>query len=180
MEIERAVKNVQAGKEAEYTYIIKHYEHKVYTTVFRFVRQHDLAQDLVQDIFIKVFYNIHKYRDVGSFNAWFYRIVVNHCYDYLRKAPVQLELAEPQFIEKQHPEKILLKQEQLQHLNDLLQHLDQTEYFILLLRYVNELSYDEIADILQIPLNEVRNKLHRSKQKLRQLATTIGGYFYEL
>ena len=57
MEIERAIKNVQAGKEADYTYIIQHYEHKVYTTVFRFVRQHDLAQDLVQDIFIKIFYN---------------------------------------------------------------------------------------------------------------------------
>lgn len=180
VEIEQAIKNVQAGNDVEYTYIIQHYEHKVYTTVFRFVRQHDIAQDLVQDIFIKVFYNIHKYRAVGSFNAWFYRIVMNHCYDYLRKSPVQFEVVKPQFVEKQHPEKILLKQEQQHHLNELLQHLDQTEYFILLLRYVNELSYDEIAEILQIPLNEVRNKLHRSKRKLRQLATTKGGYFLEL
>ena len=75
---------------------------------------------------------------------------------------------------------MILQKEQLYQLDQLLHQLDKTEYFILLLRYVNELSYDEISEVLQIPLNEVRNKLHRSKRKLRQLATTKGGYFHEM
>lgn len=180
MDIELAVQNVQSGKETDYGYIVKYYENKIYTTVFRLVRQHDIAQDLVQEIFIKVFYNLHKYKAVGSFNAWLYRIVVNQCYDYLRKHPKQSMLEEIEFIEKQYPENMILQKEQLYQLDQLLHQLDKTEYFILLLRYVNELSYDEISEVLQIPLNEVRNKLHRSKRKLRQLATTKGGYFHEM
>lgn len=180
MDIELAVQSVQAGKETDYKYIVTYYENKIYTTVFRIVRQHDIAQDLVQEIFIKVFYNLHKYKAVGSFNAWLYRIVVNQCYDYLRKQPKQSILEEIEFIEKQYPENMILQKEQLHQLDQLLHQLDKTEYFILLLRYVNELSYDEISEVLEIPLNEVRNKLHRSKRKLRQLATTKGGYFHEM
>lgn len=180
MDIQLAVQNVQSGKESDYSYIVKYYETKVYTTVFRLVRQHDTAQDLVQEIFIKVYYNLHKYKAVGSFNAWLYRIVVNQCYDYLRKQSKQPMLEEIEFIEKKSPENKILQKEQLQQLDQLLNQLDKTEYFILLLRYVNELSYDEISEVLQIPLNEVRNKLHRSKRKLRQYATKKGGYFHEM
>lgn len=180
VDIELAVQNVQSGQEADYSYIVKYYENKIYTTVFRLVRQQDIAQDLVQEIFIKVFYNLHKYRAAGSFNAWLYRIVVNQCYDYLRKQPKQPVLEDIEFIEKQYPEKMILQKEQLHQLDQLLHQLDKTEYFILLLRYVNELRYDEISEVLQIPLNEVRNKLHRSKRKLRQLATIKGGYFHEM
>lgn len=180
MDIQLAVQNVQSGKASDYSYIVNYYEAKVYTTVFRLVRQHDTAQDLVQEIFIKVFYNLHKYKAVGSFNSWLYRIVVNQCYDYLRKQPKQPLLDEVEFIEKQSPENKILQKEQLQQLDQLLQQLDKTEYFILLLRYVNELSYEEISEVLQIPLNEVRNKLHRSKRKLRQFATIKGGYFHEM
>ena len=180
VDIKLAVQNVQSGKETDYTYIVKYYENKIYTTVFRLVRQHDTAQDLVQEIFIKVFYNLHKYKAVGSFNAWLYRIVVNQCYDYLRKHTTQPKHEVFEFIEKQSPENKILQKEQLQQLDQLLHHLDKTEYFILLLRYVNELSYDEISEVLQIPLNEVRNKLHRSKRKLRQFATIKGGYFHDM
>ncbi|MEK4403189.1 sigma-70 region 4 domain-containing protein [Sporosarcina sp. FSL K6-6792] len=50
----------------------------------------------------------------------------------------------------------------------------------MLLKYVNGLSYDEIGQVLQISLNDVRNKLHRSKRKLRSIGTTKGGYYYEM
>lgn len=180
VDIELAVKNVQSGKEADYSYIVEHYENKIYKTVFRLVRQHDITQDLVQEIFIKVFYNIHKYKAVGSFNAWLYRIVVNQCYDHLRKQPMQPMLNDIEFIEKQYPEKMILKKEQLENLDQLLHQLDKTEYFILLLRYVNALSYEDISEVLQISMNEVRNKLHRSKHKLRKLAYEKRGYFHEM
>ena len=180
MDIELAVQNVQSGKEADYSYIVKYYEKKIYTTVFRLVHQHDIAQDLVQEIFIKVFYNLHKYKASVSFNAWLYRLVVNQCYDYLRKQPKRPVLEEVEFIDKQSPEKMILQKEQLHHLDQLLDQLDKTEYFILLLRYINELSYEEISEVLQISLNDVRNKLHRSKRKLRRSATEKGGYFHEM
>ena len=180
VDIELAVQNVKCGKESDYRYIVNFYEKKIYITVFRLVRQHDIAQDLVQEIFLKVFYNIHKYKATVSFNAWLYRLVVNQCYDYLRKHPKQPVLKEVELIDKQSPEKMILQKEQLQHLNQLLDTLDKTEYFILVLRYINELSYEEISEVLQISLNDVRNKLHRSKRKLRQAATQKGGYFHEM
>lgn len=180
LDIELAVQNVQSGKESDYSYIVNYYEKKIYTTVFRLIRQHDIAQDIVQEIFIKVFYNIHKYKASVSFNAWLYRIVVNQCYDYLRKQPKQPLFEPTEFMDKQSPEKLILQKEQLQHLDHLLDTLDKTEYFILVLRYINELSYEEICEVLQISLNDVRNKLHRSKRKLRQAAAQKGGYFNEM
>lgn len=79
-----------------------------------------------------------------------------------------------------YPEKILLLREKNEQLEQLLQRLDETEYFVLLLKFVNGLRYDEISEVLQISMNEVRNKQHRSKRKLRSIGTTKGGYFYEM
>lgn len=117
---------------------------------------------------------------MGSFNAWLYRIVVNNCFDYLRIHKLQTIRIDSDVMDNRYPEKVLLLHERNEQLEKLLQQLDETEYMVLLLKYVNELSYDEISEVLQISLNDVRNKLHRSKRKLRSITMTKGGYFYEM
>ncbi|MFJ7700432.1 RNA polymerase sigma factor [Lysinibacillus fusiformis] len=180
MEIDEVIARVKNGEDHCFAYIIKHYEQKVFTTVIRIVRNRTVAEDIVQDIFIKVYYNLHKYEKKGSFNAWLYRIVVNKCFDYLRKYKQQARSIDIDIADGRYPEKILLLREENEQLEQLLQQLDETEYFVLLLKFVNGLRYDEISEVLQISMNEVRNKLHRSKRKLRSIGTTKGGYFYEM
>ena len=178
MEMDELITRVKNGESYYFTNIIKHYEQKVFITVIRIVKNRATAEDIVQDIFIKVFYSLHKYKKTGSFNAWLYRIVVNQCFDYLRKTKLQTTQIEHDVMDSHYPEKILLLHERNAELEQLLQQLDESEYMVLLLKYVNELSYDEISEVLQISLNDVRNKLHRSKRKLRSMKK--GGYFYEM
>ena len=180
MEMDEVIARVKNGEDHRFAHVIKHYEQKVFTTVIRIVRNRTVAEDIVQDIFIKVFYNLHKYEKTVSFNAWLYRIVVNKCFDYLRKYKQQASSIDIEIADGRYPEKLLLLREKNEQLEQLLQQLDETEYFVLLLKYVNGLRYDEISEVLQISMNEVRNKLHRGKRKLRSIGTTKGGYFYEM
>ncbi|QDQ03211.1 RNA polymerase sigma factor [Lysinibacillus fusiformis] len=180
MEMDEVISRVKNGESHHFAHIVKHYEQKVFTTVIRIVKNRATAEDIVQDIFIKVFYSLHKYKKMGSFNAWLYRIVVNNCFDYLRIHKLQTIRIDSDVMDNRYPEKVLLLHERNEQLEKLLQQLDETEYMVLLLKYVNELSYDEISEVLQISLNDVRNKLHRSKRKLRSITMTKGGYFYEM
>ncbi|MEK4426150.1 RNA polymerase sigma factor [Solibacillus sp. FSL K6-1523] len=180
MEMDEVITRVKNGENHYFAHIINYYEQKVFTTVIRIIRNHAAAEDIVQDIFIKVFYSLHKYEKTGSFNAWLYRIVVNYCFDYLRKHKHQTIEIESEITDSRYPEKILLLRERNEELEQLLQQLDKADYMVLLLKYVNGLSYDEISEVLQITLNDVRNKLHRSKRKLRSIAMTKGGYFNEM
>ncbi len=180
MEMDEVIARVKNGEEHYFAHVIKHYEQKVFSTVLRIVRNRTVAEDIVQDIFIKVYYSLHKYKKTGSFNAWLYRIVVNNCFDHLRKHKYQTTPIDIEVTDSRYPESILLLREKNEQLEQLLQQLDETEYFVLLLKYVNGLSYDEIGHVLQISLNDVRNKLHRSKRKLRLIGTTKGGFYYEM
>jgi RNA polymerase sigma-70 factor, ECF subfamily len=180
MDIEPLIKRIQKGDTHLYASVMKHFEQKVFITVYRLVKNRTVAEDLVQEIFIKAFYNLPKYKQTSTFNAWLYRLAMNYCLDYLRKAKKSITTDEIESIEQQYPEKILLLYERNQALEQLLKQLEEIEYMVLLLRYVNELSYEEISDVLQISLNEVRNKLHRSKQKLRILSKAQGGDLYEM
>lgn len=178
MEIQQSVLAVQNGDSTQYRTIIEHYEHKVFATVMRIVRNKAIAEDLVQDIFIKAYNNISKYQSTGSFNAWLYRLAVHHCLDYMKKKNPQIVHDELQLADYTYPESVVLQQEKERQLQALLNELHETEKMVLLLRYINELSYDEIAEVLHLTHNEVRNKLHRSKKKLRTSA--MGGYFHEM
>ncbi|MER1986718.1 MAG: RNA polymerase sigma factor [Solibacillus sp.] len=180
MELEEIIMRVQRGESQYYTYIIKRYEQKVFITAKRLVKNHTTAEDLVQDSFIKGFYSLHKYKNTGSFNAWLYRIVVNNCFDYLRKAKLQFTQTEAETTDHSSPEKIVLLHERNEQLEQLLGQLNELDYTVLLLKYVNGLSYDEISEVLDISLNDVRNKLHRSKKQLKTMANKKGGYFYEM
>lgn len=105
MDMDEVIEKVINGENRYFVYLIKHYEQKIFTTVIRIVRNRAVAEDIVQDIFIKVYYSLHMYEKTGSFNAWIYRIVVNICFDYLRKqkhqtTPVDIDIPDSHYPEK--------------------------------------------------------------------------------
>jgi RNA polymerase sigma-70 factor (ECF subfamily) len=79
-----------------------------------------------------------------------------------------------------HPEVIFLKKEKNRQLERLIDTLPADERLIILLRYVNELSYHDISELVEMPLSNVRTKLHRAKKKMRDTVKKEGGYFHEL
>ncbi|WP_228551130.1 RNA polymerase sigma factor [Sporosarcina cascadiensis] len=177
------VREVLAGNKQAYAHIIDKYKNPLYAVILRMTRNPQDAQDFVQDAFLKVYYQLDKYKETGSFSSWLYRVAVNHCMDEFRKKrhqAVPSEFAEEQAVDRNHPEVVFLKKEKQRQLERLLATLPEDERLIILLRYANELSYEEISEVTDTPLSTVRNKLHRAKKKMRETVKREGGYFHEL
>lgn len=184
MEEERQwIEEVLAGNKQAYAQIINKYKNQLYATILRMTKNPQDAQDLVQEAFIKVYHQLEKFEGKGTFSSWIYRVAINHCMDEFRKKRYkmqQLEISEDQVMNPNHPEVIFLKKEKNRQLERLIGTLPEEERIIILLRYVNELSYSEISDLVEIPVSSVRNKLHRAKKKLRETIKRDGGDFHEL
>ncbi|ALC85455.1 MULTISPECIES: RNA polymerase sigma factor [Bacillaceae] len=177
------IQEVLTGNKQAYTHIINKYKNLLYATILRMTKNPQIAQDLVQESFIKVYHQLGKYDNKGSFSSWIYRVTINHCMDEFRKKSYQMkqvEIDEERVVDSIHPEVILLKKEKSRQLERLISTLPEDERMIILLRYVNELSYEEISELVEVPLSGVRNKLHRAKKKMRETVNREGGYFYEL
>jgi RNA polymerase sigma factor (sigma-70 family) len=177
------IQQVLAGDKQAYSHIINKYKNRLYATILRMTKNPQDAQDLVQDAFIKVYRNLDKYDASGSFSSWLYRVSINHCMDEFRKkrySTVQVEIDETKVVNREHPEVVFLKKEKSRQLERLISTLPEDERLIILLRYINEISYEEIGEMIDVPLSTVRNKLHRAKKKMRETVKREGGYFYEL
>ncbi|GAF63323.1 RNA polymerase sigma factor SigW [Bacillus sp. TS-2] len=180
---EHWIKEIKKGDLHYFEKIIEKYKNPLYATILRMTKNPEDAQDLLQEVFIKLYHQIDKYNGKGSFAGWLHRVTVNHCLDTFRKHEYKIKKEEIQDYaseESQQPDVIYLQKENQRQLEKLISSLPEDERFIILLRYSNELSYEEIAESLNIPVTTVRNKLHRAKKKMRQNLTQKGEYFYDL
>lgn len=153
------------------------YQTKIYNLALGYVKQEDEAKDLTQDIFVTVYRRLDKLRDDDKFTAWLYQLAINHCrnrYKRLQRrgffssqsiddpdSPLQLKTEET-------PEKTLERRSRERILRQAIAEMPAAEKEILLLRDIHELPYDEISDILKIPLGTVKSKLNRSRLALKQ------------
>ncbi|KXH81698.1 RNA polymerase sigma factor [Sporosarcina sp. HYO08] len=177
------IQQVLAGNKQAYAFIIDKYKNPLYGTILRMTQHPQDAQDLVQEAFIKVYEQLHQYDATGSFSSWLYRVAINHCMDEFRKKRYQMkqvEVEESSIVNTNHPEVIFLQKEKKRQLERLIATLPEDERIIILLRYVNELGYIEISELVDVPLSTVRNKLHRAKKKMRATVKRGGGDFHEL
>ncbi|WP_042347320.1 RNA polymerase sigma factor [Bacillus massiliigorillae] len=177
------IQSILSGDKQAYSHIINKYKNLLYATILRMTNNQQDAQDLVQEVFIKVYQQLDKYDQKGEFSGWLYRVAINHCMDEFRKKRYKMkrvELDTDAMVNTKHPEVIYLKKERERQLERLIQTLSEDERIIILLRYVNDLSYNEISNLLSVPISMVRNKLHRAKQKMRNTLQGEGGLFDEL
>ncbi|NGQ96803.1 sigma-70 family RNA polymerase sigma factor [Brevibacillus sp. SYP-B805] len=180
------VADVLRGNKQAYAHLINKYKNKIYAVLLRMVHHPQDAQDLTQECFIKAYHYLHSYDTSRSFSGWLYRIAVNLCIDTLRKQSrypaVEGELDESAIADQQSPESVYLKKESASEVHGLIQELPETYRIVLLLRYMDDLTYQEISDILNLPLHTVQVRLHRAKQKLREhfLNVKKGGQLHEM
>ena len=177
------IEEVLSGNKQAYAHIINKYKNPLYATILRMTKKPQDTQDLVQEVFIKVYQQLGKYDRKGSFSSWMYRVAINHCMDEFRKKRYQMkivEINEEKVVNPNHPEVIFFKKEKNRQLEWLISSLPEDERMIILLRYVNELSDSEISELIGLPLSNVRNKLHRAKKKMRETVKREGGDFHEM
>lgn len=143
----------------------------------------DDAEDLAQDVFVRVYYGLRRFQGEALFSTWLYRITVNSCLSHrkkLRNPPTEcVEDANCNLADRySDPHTMLEKKEIKLFLEKAIHALPRDQRVVLILRDIEGLSYEAIADCLDLPLGTVRSRLHRARQdaqeKLKRLFSQGG------
>ena len=175
----------QRGREAAYRELIRRYERPVFSLVFRMVRDRELAEDLAQDTFIKVLQHIDRYRPEFKFSSWLFKIANNVAIDHLRRRQldtvsmdgsphaVTSDAVEATSFDVSGGGESALDRIEARELGSAIESAIgklRPEYrACILLRHVEDKSYEEIAATLDLPLGTVKTYIHRARHELRGL-----------
>ena len=166
------------GDKASFGEIVMRYKNLVYSVVLRMVSDKEEANDLAQDVFIKLYRNLEKYQPEYKFSTWTIRIATNHVIDYRRKKRHEVvnidEVAGGLYADGgQSPEDAYIAGEQSRLLRDMVADLPDIYRIPIVLYHDQGLSYQEIADITQEPLSKVKNRIFRGRKMLKESLTRI-------
>lgn len=171
------VKWFKIGDADAFEKLVTRYEKRVYNLAYRFTGNHADALDLAQEVFIRVYRALSKFREESSFSTWIYKVTVNVCRDELRKKnkrkniPVdnietaRRELAVANDINS--PEKLVERRDLQRQVQRYINQLTEKQRVILILREMHGLSYEEIAAVLDCSLGTVKSRLSRARTALK-------------
>ncbi|MFE4711665.1 MULTISPECIES: RNA polymerase sigma factor [unclassified Paenibacillus] len=164
------IREVLDGNREAFALLVDKYKSGLYRLLLGMGANAQDAQDLAQESFIKAYQKLPDHNSQSSFAAWLYAIAINRLRDLKRRKKVSLA-ALPLLREASPPltpeEQYMRKEEELEWQGRLVR-LPERYRIILLLRYANELTYEEICEITGLSMHQVKNRLHRSRQKLKK------------
>jgi len=168
------LKKIRSGDKAAYVELVTPFRERLIRKAKSMVKDEDDAEDIVQDAFISGYRSIHKFRADSGIYTWLYRIVVNRAKDLLTKKKKNPEKPiteqEQQFVdERQSYEKKLELSEESSYLIDKINLLDEIYRQVIELRYFEEMSYAEIAQVLGCNQGTVKSRLFKAKELLKQM-----------
>jgi RNA polymerase sigma-70 factor, ECF subfamily len=170
------IQRAQKGDHEAFAVLVTDHQRYVYNLAVRVLKNEEEALDLAQETFVRAWTALPNFRGQSQFRTWLYRIVTNLCYNRLpnlRRSLNELgddviaEIPEtdPSFADPAHG---LESHELRSSLYQAIDHLDENYRLLISLRYQNELSYEEIAAALNLPLGTVKTGLFRAKEQLRR------------
>ena len=170
------VARCRTGDREAFAELVQRYQSKVLTLAVRILNNRAEAEDIAQDIFVKVFQALRDFRVASRFSTWLYRITVNDCLNHIRRRTRQqqtLSATESHAMlgasPASNPQRALEQKERWSLVQAKLQALSPEHRTILLLRDVEDLSYEEIADVLQLEHGTVKSRIHRARMELKAL-----------
>lgn len=168
--IETAVEQVKLGDKQAYREIIIQFERQMYTYCYYILKNHSETEDAVQEIFIRAYENIHQYNRQVSFSAWLYKMAYHHLINMKKKQSRWLKLVE-QYKESQ-PVMQISQHETV--VSELLTYLTAEERHILLLKAVEQYTFDEISEIMGVKSATLRKRYERLRRKLMDRTSEKG------
>ncbi len=152
--------------------LINAYSKSVYNIALNFFAERDIASDVTQEIFIKLYHNLDKFKEEKSFTSWVFAVSRNYCIDYWRKNRKHLEnsqeLDENIGSGAPTPEEKLARESEFELLRKKIAKLDPDLRVILIMRDINDMSYQEIAEKFSIPEGTVKSRINRARLKLAE------------
>lgn len=185
----KLIERVVAGDTEAFADLVTAYEGKVYNLCLRMCGDPEDARDLAQESFIKAWRGLRFYKQEAAFSTWLYRLTSNVCIDFLRqkkrRATVSLTAGEDE--ERQPdipdpaptPEERAVSADRRETVARAMAQLEDDFRMVLTLRVVEELSYDEIADIMDLKVGTVKSRLARAREKLKKILLQNGNDLWE-
>lgn len=181
------------GNTRSYEELVRRHMNRVYSITYRVVNNREEAEDVAQEVFVKVFHNIRKFEQQAAFSSWLYRIATNSALDALDKTrrhtkhvvplskPTSTGSAdESDPLQRQvspltGPEDRAIQNELRECINRVLKKLDREQARLLIMRDFEDLSYDEIANALEAGLSAVKMRIHRARLAFQHLFSRFCG-----
>jgi RNA polymerase sigma-70 factor (ECF subfamily) len=168
-----------SGREDGFEELVRRYQRPITNYVFRMLNDYDSSLDVTQEVFIKVYNSLERYSSEYKFSTWLYRIAHNAAIDYIRRrspneqsietenkdGAYQLQIESPNPTPEQERERSEWRTE----IEAVVKCLPSVYRELILLRHAQDLSYDEIAEITNLPLGTVKNRLFRAREMMREI-----------
>ena len=180
------------GNEAAFNLLVDRYQSKVFTTIFLIVKDQDVAEDLLQDVFVKVLHTLNsdKYNEEGKFQPWVMRIAHNLAIDYFRKAKryptILMEDGSNLFnslsFAEDSSEEQRIKEETLAWVRNLIDGLPEAQKEVVIMRHYLDMSFQEIAEQTGVSINtalgRMRYALNHIRKKMKQVNSAYDKIIY--
>ncbi|MCL2708567.1 MAG: sigma-70 family RNA polymerase sigma factor [Defluviitaleaceae bacterium] len=176
------IESCVSGDQECFTELVSRYKNLVYSIILRMTKDSDEADDLAQDVFLKLYKNLRSYSPEYRFSTWVIRITTNHtidCHRKKRQETVPLESCEYELETtgyESSPETVYLKREQTLRINKIVEDLPKMYRIPIVLYHQQGLSYQEISEIIGEPLSKVKNRIFRGRKLLKESLSEGGSY----
>jgi RNA polymerase sigma-70 factor (ECF subfamily) len=179
------ITELKRGDEAAFQALVSSRQNLVYNTVLGFLQNQEDAEDVTQDIFIKVFESIHQFKGDSSLTTWIYRIAVTSSFEFLRrkKRKKRFGFMSPLFGDQNeqtieiadfyHPGIALDQRENASMLFKAIKKLPENQQIAFLLNKVEGLSYQDVSKVMNTSLSAVESLIHRAKINLREILKNL-------
>lgn len=173
------ISNALRGREEGFEELVRRYQRPIVSYVYRFLNDYDASLDVTQEVFIKVYNSLDRYSSDYKFSTWLYRIAHNAAIDHIRRHSkkeqsieaenqdgayqLQLESSRP------NPEQDRERSEWRTEIESVVKCLPSAYRDLIVLRHGKDLSYVEIAEITDLPLGTVKNRLFRAREMMREM-----------
>ncbi len=174
------IEQSKQGRDEAFAVLVQRYQNRVFSLVYRIMHIPDETEDMAQDIFVTIYRTLDQFRGDCSFSTWIYRIAVNLCKNrlkYLQRRnfhraqdideTTESAIQSPQPVAFADPEQQLLGRELEKIIQRELAALEDDFRIVLILRDLEHLSYEEIADITNLALGTVKSRIHRARSMLK-------------
>ncbi|GED67466.1 RNA polymerase subunit sigma [Brevibacillus reuszeri] len=176
--LELAHHQLDKTKEALFEEVMQAYLKKVLRLVYLIVKDRSSAEDITQEVFLKAYKNLGSFREESSMQTWIYRIAVNEAKKHLRSWSFRKLFYKPDVdagIVEDTASAVILSEHRIRFARHVME-LSSSYRQLIVLHYYEELSVEEVADILGISTGAVYTKLHRARQKLKERLEKEGAW----
>ncbi|AOY74901.1 RNA polymerase sigma factor [Clostridium formicaceticum] len=167
--------------DRDFTLLYQKYKQPIFSYIYYLSKNNTEAEEICQDVFLKVYLNIDKFEGRSSLKTWIYRIAKNTFLEYKRKAKKEVLVEEiallenPLIDETSNPENCLLNNEAHQQIKETLMKISEKHRMFIVLRDIQNLSYQEISEITDLKLNTVKVNIYRARNEFEKIYKGLEG-----